>query len=266
MNDFLRSTFTTHDSNDGNDSISLPLEILAGGGAGFSQVFVTNPLEITKIRLQMQGEDARIALAAGKPAPVAKSALKIAQELGMVGLYKGAGACWARDIPFSAIYFPAYAAAKQYLTRGDPDKTTPIALLTAGAAAGVPAAFLTTPFDVIKTRLQVVARDGEKAYSGMGDCAVKVFKDEGFGAFFKGSGMRVFRSSPQFGITLMSYEVLSNLVYGKDDRKEFAPPTNAPVKVVDYKTAFGTSQQQLYSKMKHADNLLGQIGGGGKWQ
>ena len=86
------------------------------------QVIVTNPLEITKIRLQMQGETIRLAKEAGKPAPPQKSAIKICQELGLVGLYKGSPACFLRDIPFSAIYFPVYASSKRWLTDEDTHK------------------------------------------------------------------------------------------------------------------------------------------------
>lgn len=82
-------------------------------------------------------------------------------------------------------------------------------MLTAGAIAGMPAAYLTTPADVIKTRLQVEARKGDATYTGNIDCARKILRDEGFRAFFKGGPARILRSSPQFGFTLAAYEVLS---------------------------------------------------------
>lgn len=83
-----------------------------------------------------------------------------------------------------------------------------VQLLTAGAIAGMPAAYLTTPCDVIKTRLQVEARKGDVGYTGLRHCASSIWKDEGFGAFFKGGPARILRSSPQFGFTLAAYEVL----------------------------------------------------------
>lgn len=85
-------------------------------------------------------------------------------------------------------------------------------LLSAGAIAGMPAAYLTTPCDVIKTRLQVEARKGDVKYTGLRHCAKTVFKDEGIQAFFKGGPARVIRSSPQFGFTLAAYEVLQKLL------------------------------------------------------
>ena len=52
---------------------------------------------------------------------------------------------------------------------------------------GAPAAFLTTPADVIKTRLQVVAREGQTTYNGILDCARKILKEEGGRALWKGA-------------------------------------------------------------------------------
>lgn len=87
-------------------------------------------------------------------------------ELGFLGLYKGSRACFLRDIPFSAIYFPAYAHAK--LASADEDgMNSPGTLFASAFIAGVPAAGLVTPADVIKTRLQVAARAGQTTYNGV---------------------------------------------------------------------------------------------------
>jgi Mitochondrial carrier protein len=65
------------------------------GTRGWNQVF-TNPLEIVKIRLQMQGEAAK----AGK-VPV-RGAGHIIQQLGLFGLYKGSAA-WYENIVASTL-------------------------------------------------------------------------------------------------------------------------------------------------------------------
>lgn len=85
----------------------------------------------------------------------------------------------------------------------------------------MPAAYLTTPCDVIKTRLQVEARKGDTQYTSLRHCARTVWAEEGFKAFFKGGPARILRSSPQFGFTLAGYEVLQGLLPlpgGHDDQ------------------------------------------------
>ncbi|KAI6171645.1 Calcium-binding carrier protein Aralar1 [Aphelenchoides besseyi] len=198
MNDFVRDKLTGKDGR-----IPLIGEIVAGGTAGASQVVFTNPLEIVKIRLQVAGE----------LRDVQKVGVgSVLRELGFLGLYKGARACFLRDVPFSAIYFPAYAHAKQY-TADDQGLNGPGSLFASAFIAGVPAAALVTPADVIKTRLQVAAREGQTSYNGVIDCARKVMKEEGPYAFWKGTAARVCRSSPQFAVTLLTYELLQRLFY-----------------------------------------------------
>uniref|UniRef100_A0A673SKL0 Solute carrier family 25 member 13 n=1 Tax=Suricata suricatta TaxID=37032 RepID=A0A673SKL0_SURSU len=124
----------------------------------------------------------------------------------------GAKACFLRDIPFSAIYFPCYAHVKASFASED-GHISPGSLLLAGAIAGMPAASLVTPADVIKTRLQVAARAGQTTYSGVTDCFRKILREEGPKALWKGAGARVFRSSPQFGVTLLTYELLQRWFY-----------------------------------------------------
>jgi hypothetical protein len=123
---------------------SLPVvgEAAAGCVAGLAQVVITNPLESVKIRLQTSRQPLGDVLA----------------ELGLDGLYRGAGACMARDATFSAVLFPTYAHAKLLLVGASPDAaastTAGLALALAGLAAAAPAAAVTTPFDVVKTRMQ----------------------------------------------------------------------------------------------------------------
>ncbi|KAF2141970.1 uncharacterized protein K452DRAFT_318314 [Aplosporella prunicola CBS 121167] len=204
VNDLVRGKFT--DKKTGH--IWWGWEVLAGGSAGGCQVIFTNPLEIVKIRLQVQGEIAKSVDGAPR-----RSAMWIIRNLGLVGLYKGASACLLRDVPFSAIYFPTYSHLKRdYFGESPTKKLGVFQLLTAGAIAGMPAAYLTTPADVIKTRLQVEARKGEATYRGLTHCARMIWQQEGFRAFFKGGPARIFRSSPQFGFTLAGYEVLQNML------------------------------------------------------
>lgn len=77
--------------------VSLNIQLIALWLTGF----------FSKIRLQIQGEAAKIEGA------VQKGAVHIVRQLGIVGLYKGASACLLRDIPFSAIYFTAYSHLKK---------------------------------------------------------------------------------------------------------------------------------------------------------
>ncbi|XP_062519430.1 electrogenic aspartate/glutamate antiporter SLC25A13, mitochondrial-like [Corticium candelabrum] len=195
-NDFMREKLTSK-----NGHLPFYREIIAGGCAGASQVIFSNPLEIVKIRLQVAGQFTGI-----KP----PSALKIVADLGFKGLYKGISACLLRDIPFSAIYFSSYAHLKPKLADDD-GYNSPLSLLVAAATCGIPAAFLGTPADVIKTRLQVQVREGQTKYTGLVDCARKIWHEEGFKKFWSGAPARVFRSSPQFGVTLMVYELLQQL-------------------------------------------------------
>ncbi|KAF9179611.1 mitochondrial aspartate-glutamate transporter agc1 [Haplosporangium sp. Z 767] len=238
MNDLVRRHLTDKDGN-----ISFVGELIAGGVAGGSQVVFTNPLEIVKIRLQVAGEAAK-SLDAPRPGAVA-----IVRTLGIVGLYKGASACLLRDIPFSAIYFPVYAHLKKdFFHEGPEHRLTIGELLIAGAVAGMPAAYFTTPADVIKTRLQVEAKKGQSSYTGIRDAARKIYHEEGFRAFFKGGPARIFRSSPQFGTTLMVYEILQRAFPfgGQQEKTQQALAPGTP----------GHSEDLSYLQSKNALKIL----------
>jgi solute carrier family 25 aspartate/glutamate transporter 12/13 len=98
-NELFREYFEKEDG-----SIEVYQEVLAGGGAGFCQVIATNPMEIVKIRMQMQ---------ALLPIAERQSTIEVVKSLGIRGLYMGTLATLARDVPFSILFFPAYANIKK---------------------------------------------------------------------------------------------------------------------------------------------------------
>jgi len=220
--------------------IKLGWELIAGGTAGGCQVVFTNPLEIVKIRLQIQGEAAKVEGA------LPKGAVHIVRQLGVLGLYRGASACLLRDIPFSAVYFTTYSHLKKDVFKEGYNGKQLSFLETLGSAAiaGMPAAYFTTPADVVKTRLQVEARQGQTHYKGLADAFVKIYQEEGFKALFKGGPARIIRSSPQFGFTLLAYEYMHKFL-----------PYPWQEKPREVQTALTTSRQDDMSKIR-ARNAL----------
>jgi solute carrier family 25 (mitochondrial aspartate/glutamate transporter), member 12/13 len=159
LNETFREYFT---KSNGDGKIRLHQEILSGGGAGFFQVAATNPMEITKLRMQLAGES-------GKKL----TATNVISELGLRGLYRGTAACWLRDVPFSFIFFPLNAHLKR-MFGGD---NSVLGMFAAGAIAGATAAGTVTPCDVVKTRLQVVG--GLEKYKNIGGAFSKIYAEEG---------------------------------------------------------------------------------------
>jgi solute carrier family 25 (mitochondrial aspartate/glutamate transporter), member 12/13 len=158
-------------------------------------------MEIVKLRMQLAGETV------GAPR---LSAAGTISELGITGLYRGVAACWLRDVPFSFVFFPLFANLKIAFD----GENSLVGLFSAGAIAGSFSAGFVTPFDVIKTRLQV--KGGDARYKGIADCAVKIMREEGPMAFSKGLIPRMLVQAPLFGCTLLSYEILKALYRGNN--------------------------------------------------
>jgi solute carrier family 25 aspartate/glutamate transporter 12/13 len=192
-NEFLRERFERDDG-----SIELKYEVLAGGGAGFCQVIATNPMEITKIRMQMQ---------ATLPVEQRRTTIQVVKEMGIKGLYTGTLATLTRDVPFSVLFFPAYANLKSFLAiKEGPKKgqNTIASQLLAGGAAGCLAAGAVTPTDVVKTRLQLAG--GMERYKNMFNAYPTILREEGFSALYKGAVPRMVVVGPLFAITLLAFE------------------------------------------------------------
>ena len=207
VNDYLRDKFADHLStrdpkhnvNVTSANLPTPYAMTAGALAGFCQVIVTNPMEMVKIHMQMQGKKS--------------SGLEIARKLGLSGLYRFTGATLLRDVPFSLIFFPLHAKFKLIMSWDEQEIPFKIVLFS-GLLAGAIAAFLVTPMDVVKTKLQTTTRLSNTpiSYLGISDCFSKTWQSDGLRGLFKGSLQRCLIVAPLFGITLFAYEVQQRYV------------------------------------------------------
>ncbi|TPR01424.1 NmrA-like family protein [Aspergillus niger] len=113
-------------------------------------------------------------------------------------LYRGAGITIAREIPFTVLQFTMWESLKEgYAKRvaaknGDGSVGVVPASTSAmfGSVAGAISAGLTTPLDVVKTRVMLARRGGDEGRVRVRDVVREISK-EGFGAFWRGIGPRV---------------------------------------------------------------------------
>jgi len=202
-NDGFRYLFKSKDG-------SLPIyrQVLAGASAGMCQIVITTPMELLKIALQDSGRVASISNNANaKPLTATQVALNVFKQKGFLGFYQGGTATLVRDVFFSAVYFPLFAFFNAKGTL-DPVTNKPPFYHTfmSGIMAGSIGAYIATPLDVIKTRIQTTTKaPGEMQYNGILDTFYKIIKHESPTALFKGSVARVCVVAPLFGIAQMFY-------------------------------------------------------------
>jgi len=207
MNDVFRTQLRNMRA---NKDLPLPLEMLAGGLAGFCQVIATNPMELLKIQGATMAEKIKAGtLQQATPYSV------LVRQLGVTGLYTGVLATLSRDVPFSMIYFSLYAQTKDMLLRDTaPGEPLGIKPFLAGAIAGTTAAAVTTPIDVIKTRVHAEAVPARMAFGAWAAREVELLSNttrtviakEGYASLFKGLAPRCLIVSPLFAITMACYE------------------------------------------------------------
>jgi len=176
--------------------------LLAGATAGLCQCLATNPMEMVKINMQLPGQQRTIG--------------SIVRTLGLRGLYRGTFSTLMRDIPFSMIFFQSFSTISSRLKgHMNTDQLPFHYVLLAGIIAGSIGAVMATPMDLVKTRYQ---SEWFKAQQQADRCVTsrripQIWKDtlrnEGAGAFFKGSLQRCMIVGPLFGISLGTYELLN---------------------------------------------------------
>uniref|UniRef100_A0A1I8NF84 Citrate transport protein n=1 Tax=Musca domestica TaxID=7370 RepID=A0A1I8NF84_MUSDO len=180
-------------------------KLLSGLGAGVCEaVFAVTPMETIKVKFI---NDQR------SPNPRYKGFVHgvgcIIKAEGIGGIYKGLTPTILKQGSNQAIRFYVLLSLKDLYTGNNNNKSVPKPLVGIfGAIAGAASVFCNTPLDVVKTRMQGLEAS---KYLNTFDCAVKILKNEGISAFYKGTVPRLGRVCLDVGITFMIYDSFMDL-------------------------------------------------------
>ncbi|CAG9990197.1 unnamed protein product [Clonostachys byssicola] len=197
----------------------------ASATAEMASCLVIAPAEVIKQNAQMLN-------ASNKPSSSSSTSIQAFRMLGKGKgsarrLFTGYTALVARNLPFTALQFPMFEhlRARLWASRGGDKQTSRkeqqlletgmISGASAGSAGAV-AAYITTPSDVVKTRMMLSAgeRRGDDSLQGekkakLGAWAVTrlVYKERGIRGFFRGGLFRAGWTALGSGLYLGTYDV-----------------------------------------------------------
>mmetsp|Transcript_58843 Transcript_58843/g.133203 ORF Transcript_58843/g.133203 Transcript_58843/m.133203 type:complete len:277 (-) Transcript_58843:200-1030(-) len=161
----------------GGGPISFVEKAGAGLVGGALAVCIGTPFDVALVRMQadtMKSEAER-----RNYRGVGDALKRIAGEEGFGALYKGLAPNIGRGMAMNVGMMACSDQAKELMiaiTKDDPKKPSLTTRMGAAATGGFFAAFLSLPFDLLKSRLQDVrpGPDGKLPYTGLSDCALQV--------------------------------------------------------------------------------------------
>ena len=145
-----------------------------------------------------------------------KAAMQIIEERGVRGLWSGIGITVVGSTPSVAVYFGVYSTMKIYLVKAFPQELKLLAVALSAAVGNTFASVLRVPYEVLKQRIQT------GRHQSAWEAVVYSWKNDGpLGLFDKGKlSSQIIRDVPYAIVTLVSYEILQNLVARAMKRKE----------------------------------------------
>ncbi|KAI3802697.1 hypothetical protein L1987_30838 [Smallanthus sonchifolius] len=178
---------------------------LGGTGAGAIQSLVVTPIELIKIRLQLENPTTYEQPKNG-PSSVAKHVLRTE---GWKGMFRGLTITVIRDAPSYGFYFWTYEYTREKLHPGcrRTGQESCVTMLVAGGLAGFASWVCCYPVDVIKTRLQAQTPNSPVKYAGIVDCFRQSVRTDGAGVLFRGLGSTVCRAFIVNGAVFTAYEL-----------------------------------------------------------
>ncbi|EFO90503.1 hypothetical protein CRE_08158 [Caenorhabditis remanei] len=164
--------------------------LASGGAAGATSLCFVYPLDFARTRLAADVGKANEREFKG----LADCLVKIAKSDGPIGLYRGFFVSVQGIIIYRAAYFGMFDTAKMVFT-SDGKKLNFFAAWAIAQVVTVGSGILSYPWDTVRRRMMMQSGRKDILYKNTLDCAVKIIKNEGMSAMFKGALSNVFRGT-----------------------------------------------------------------------
>lgn len=181
----------------------IQIQSLASFCSTFLGTAVRIPCEVLKQRLQ-----------AGIFDNVGEALVGTWQQDGVKGFFRGTGATLCREVPFYVAGMGLYAESKKVVHKLLGRELEPWETIAVGALSGGLAAVVTTPFDVMKTRM-MTATHGRTVSMSM--VAFSILRHEGPIGLFKGAVPRFFWIAPLGAMNFAGYELARKAMDKNED-------------------------------------------------
>ncbi|KAJ7965800.1 Mitochondrial carrier protein [Quillaja saponaria] len=192
-----------------------------GGIASIVAGCSTHPLDLIKVRMQLQGEKLPLAPLLFQLHLVldpSRSVVKIFQTEGVAALFSGVSATVLRQTLYSTTRMGLYDVLKQKWTDPDSGNMPLVWKITAGLIAGGIGAAVGNPADVAMVRMQADGRLPEaqrRNYRGVFDAITRMSKQEGVASLWRGSTLTVNRAMIVTASQLASYDQFKEMLLEK---------------------------------------------------
>jgi len=197
-----------------NKTASLFVSMGLGMIAGAVGAFVGTPAEVSLIRMTADG---RLPAAERRNYTGVFNALsRMVKEEGLLTLWRGCVPTVGRAMVVNAAQLASYTQAKRQLLATGKFQEGILMHFVASMISGLVTTAASMPVDIAKTRIQnmKIGPDGKPEYRGAADVLVKVVRQEGLFALWKGFTPYYARLGPHTVLTFIFMEQL-NTMYNK---------------------------------------------------
>ncbi|XP_046977582.1 mitochondrial thiamine pyrophosphate carrier-like [Vanessa cardui] len=186
-----------------DESLTPNQKLIAGGISGMVTRFITQPLDVLKVRTQLQKK-----VTTGKPRNIFETTKKIFFEEGVTAFWHGHSLGQIHSIISTTSQFYVYEVTTKYVfsSHANPKYKSFIEFMC-GICAGCCSATLATPIEVIRVRQMLI----QEQYRGFINGTKAVYKSGGLLAFYEGWAAGVLMLGPQVGITFSVFSFLQPL-------------------------------------------------------